>query len=168
MGEVIFNKNDIVAADKRQVQFLKNKASKTQDGKARFCLHKKLEDSLHEMIIALCKDVYVRPHKHRVKTETFHLIEGKLEVIVFNDRGELCRRIFLNKKGENSSLLCRLGKGIWHTVIPLTNFVVFHEITNGPYEGKEDSIFAPWAPEESDKPKIKEFISKISGDNEVY
>ncbi|MCF7916162.1 MAG: WbuC family cupin fold metalloprotein [Candidatus Omnitrophica bacterium] len=167
MGKVIFNKSDIIKVDKKIIQSLKDKSIEASDGKARFCLHKELGDSLHEMIIVLRKDVYVRPHKHCFKTETFHLVEGKIKIVIFNDRGKPYRKMLLNRKGKNPNLVCRLEKAIWHMVIPLTNFVVFHEITNGPYQGKEDSIFASWAPEEGNKLKIKKFISKIVGNNQT-
>jgi cupin fold WbuC family metalloprotein len=161
MGEVIFNKNDIAAVNKRYIQFLKNKASKSPDGKARFCLHKELGDSLHEMIIVLGQDVYVRPHKHVHKIESFHIIEGSFLLAIFNDRGEVVDRILVGSQSIKENYLCKLEKNIWHTIIPLTDFVVFHETTNGPYIGKDDSVFAPWAPFGEGNVEVRKFVKFV-------
>ena len=161
MGEVIFNKDNIAKLKRVNIRYLKQRAAKSLDGKVRLCLHKNLQDSLHEMIIVLRRDVYVRPHRHMFKTETFHLIEGKMRIFIFDDKGSVSNQIFMDSENKTTNFLCRLEKKIWHMVVPLTDFVVFHEITNGPYTGKGDSIFAPWSPLESNRTGIKEFIQRL-------
>ena len=39
--------------------------------------------------------------------------------------------------------------------------VIFHETTNGPFR-REDTIFAPWAPEESDEAAGARFLSSLA------
>lgn len=36
------------------------------------------------MLIVMAKGSYIRPHKHKNKSESFHIIEGLLDVIVFD------------------------------------------------------------------------------------
>ena len=55
----------------------------------------------------------------------------------------------------------RLDKGIIHTNIPVTD-IVFHEITEGPFVGKNDSVFPDWAPELDDDEGVRKFMDKIN------
>jgi len=49
-------------------------------------------------------------------------------------------------------------------IIRLSDFIVFHEITNGPFIDKSDNIFAPWSPQEEDVAGIEKFIKKLLND----
>ncbi|KPA34301.1 Cupin fold metalloprotein, WbuC family [Leptospira interrogans] len=48
----------------------------------------------------------------------------------------------------------------YHTLMIRSEWLVFLEITKGPFR-KEDTIFAPWSPEENDAEKVREFMNKI-------
>jgi cupin fold WbuC family metalloprotein len=161
MKEVIFNKKKIVKINRKKIYQLKEKALKNYSGKIRLCLHKDTQEALHEMIIVHRKDVYVRPHKHKAKTETFHVIEGSFFIIIFNDKGEITSKILMNNEKNSSNFLCRIDKDMWHMIIPITDFIVLHEITNGPYLGKRNSVFASWAPLDKEIEKVEEFIKKM-------
>jgi len=161
MSEAIFNTKDIIKLDNKDIQYLKQKAVNSSLKRVRLCLHKDIQEPLHEMIIVICKNVYIRPHKHIRKAESFHIIEGSFFLIIFDDNGGIIERILMGEDKKRKKFLCRLEKNLWHMLIPTSEFVVFHETTNGPYIGKDDSIFAPWAPEEGDNIGIKNFIGKI-------
>lgn len=161
MKEVIFNKKEIIEINDQKIQELKQKALKNFSGKVRLCLHRNIRESLHEMIIVLCKNVYIRPHKHVMKTESFHVIEGSFLLIIFDKNGKEIKRILINKEQRKNNFLCRLNRNIWHMIIPVTDFVVFHEVTNGPYIRKGSSVFASWAPKEDDHNGIEKFIESI-------
>src|SRR5204862_7175921 len=51
--------------------------------RARLCAHPNPDDPLHEMLIVLDRGTYVRPHRHAGKSESFHVIEGELDVVLF-------------------------------------------------------------------------------------
>ena len=52
----------------------------------------------NEMIIALKKGSYIRPHIHPdKKSESYHLIKGKMTVFVFDKKGTLIKK----KKNKN-------------------------------------------------------------------
>jgi hypothetical protein len=53
----------------------------------------------------------------------------------------------------------RLNKPIYHMLIIKTDFLVFHEITEGPFI-KSNTIFPEWAPIEYDKNFIASLYSK--------
>ncbi len=160
MGEVIFNKDKIIKIDKRKVSELKRKASMSLSGKIRLCLHKDIQESLHEMIIVQRKDIYVRPHKHKSKTESFHLVDGSFFIILFNSKGGVISKIFMDDKQNEANFLCRIDANIWHTIVPISDFAIFHEITKGPYIGKKDSVMAPWAPAQNSI-EAKKFINSL-------
>ncbi len=62
--EVEFIKSDIFILDNKELSLLKKKASYNKQGKYRICMHKSIEDEIHEMIIVHMSKTYVRPHKH--------------------------------------------------------------------------------------------------------
>src|SRR3990167_7180164 len=90
---VILKTDKIIEIDKKQIEDLKEKAISAPLGRARICLHQHAEDSVHEMIIAFRRDSYIIPHKHVGKSESFHIIEGKAAVIIFDELGNVERII---------------------------------------------------------------------------
>jgi len=161
MSEVIFNKDNIIKIDNKRIQDLKQKAFRNPSKKIRLCLHQTIEELLHEMIIVHCKDVYVRPHKHTKKSESFHVIEGSFFIIIFDENGRVIEKTLISREQEGYNFLCRFEKDLWHMLIPMSDFVVFHETTKGPYTGIGNSIFAPWAPKADDSIGVEKFIKKI-------
>ena len=65
--------------------------------------------------------------------------------------------------GAKDYFLCRLEKNYWHMVIPISDYVVFHETTQGPFINGKDRVFAPWSPKEGDLDKIDLFLKKVLG-----
>lgn len=117
--------------------------------RARICLHPDTSDVLHEMVIALSGETYVAPHRHSGKSESFHLLAGEIEVVVFNEEGRPVERHHLSADDPTLPRIMRLQRPVWHSVIVRTEFAVVHETTNGPFR-KEDTEFAPWAPDPTD------------------
>lgn len=113
--------------------------------RSRFCLHTNSEATVHEMMIYLRQDSYVRPHKHIAKSESFHVIEGALDVILFADDGTVLDHISLAAGDAAASFYYRLDTAIFHTVRVLTPYAIFHEVTNGPFR-REETIEADWSP----------------------
>ncbi len=147
--------------DKKYIDYLKLLASKDKEQKCTMCLHNDTRAHVHEMINVYPAKAYVRPHSHPFKTESKVIIEGKLLVIIFDDTGKISDRFIMEKDGI---FTFRLDKGIIHTNIPLTD-VIFHEIIEGPFVGKNDSVFPKWAPDISEKDKVALYMEEwCSGD----
>lgn len=161
MNEVIFNRDDIIKIDYKRISDLKVKAAQSPLKKVRLCLHKNISDTLHEMIIVICKGNYVRPHRHPNKTESFHIIDGAMTLIVFDNNGKIIDRVSMDDRKSGGCLLVKIEKDYCHMVIPLTDFVIFHETTTGPFTGIDDTVFPAWAPEDNDIAAINKFIGKI-------
>lgn len=164
--EVFYAEGTIVRVGGDDIAFLKQHAAGTQRGCARVCAHPGAEDSLHEMVIVLSKGFCVPPHRHKGKSESFHVIEGELTVVIFDDDGGVKEKIPMAPPGSDRVFYYRLSEEAYHTVIPETDFVVFHETTNGPFR-REDMEFAAWAPGENDPDEqrqdfVRNLISNIA------
>lgn len=115
-----------------------------REANVRVCLHKGPESDHHDMVILAHPDRYYRPHRHEGKSECFHVIDGVLGIFVFAEDGtvlEACRL------GPHD--LYRVEVGQYHAVMPLSQPVIFHENTPGPFQ-PGDSQFAEWAPDGAD------------------
>jgi len=159
--KVIFNTADAVKIDTELINSLKKTAAGNESRKVTLCLHKTHADGVHEMINVYPKGLYVRPHKHPIKTETKHMIEGKMIMLIFDDQGHVTDQFELAERTLGGCLAHRLEKNYFHSIVPLSDIVVFHEIINGPYTGIDDSLFPDWAPEITDQEGIKAFMGKI-------
>ena len=139
------------------IERLKSTATGDQEHKCMMCLHNDIRSHVHEIINVYPEGAYVRPHYHPFKTETKIMIEGKMQVVVFDQMGEIIDEFVMNKDGI---FIFRLDRGIIHTNIPLTD-VVFYEVIEGPYKGKDDSIFPDWAPDPTDNENVRIIMEKI-------
>ena len=120
----------------------------------RICLHPNDKAKAHNMIILERGKNIFPPHKHLAKGETFHVIKGKLKVLVFDSKGKLKVKIILK-----SNELFRLKKNSYHAVIALTDPVIYHESTSGPFLGDNNNIFPSWMPKT--KVALQRFYSKL-------
>ena len=147
--EVFYADAPVVKVTAETIAFLKARATGNRRRRARLCAHPGTEDALHEMLIVHAKHAYVPPHKHIGKSESFHIIEGRLKVVLFDDGGNKTDEIAMGDVASGRTFFYRLSEARFHTVIPETDWVVFHEVTNGPFD-RADTLFAPWAPGEDD------------------
>lgn len=159
--EIFYSPDAISKVSRKDIDFLKAKAANNRRKRARLCCHKDTVDPLHEMLIVHVKGAYVRPHKHLGKSESFHIIEGKLKVIIFNEIGDISEVINMAEYNTGEKFYYRLSDAYFHTVVPESEFVVFHEVTNGPFR-KEDAIFAPWAPVEEALVEQKKYLVELN------
>lgn len=143
MSTVIRNNQDTIYIDRKKLEELKILAQKDPNKRARICLHKNDEEMVQEMIIAFCKDSYIRPHRHIDKSESYHIIEGRIEIIFYNDNGIEIDKVILSDKMDEHPFLFRISNSDWHTVVPKSDFVIIHEVTKGPFN-KNSSEFADW------------------------
>ena len=85
--EVFYPKRtEIIEVAKQDIDYLIQAGQNNTRNRARYCTHSSAEDDVHEMIIYIKKDTYIRPHKHIGKTESFLLIDGEVCPIVLQPR----------------------------------------------------------------------------------
>lgn len=139
---------DVAVVGPEAVRWLKEQALGTRRRRMRLCAHPGPDDLLHEMLIVHPRAAYVPPHKHPGKSESFHVVDGRLTVFLFDESGAIVRTIPMGAGDPDRAFYYRLSEPLYHTVVPESDLVVFHEVTNGPFR-REDTVFAPWAPADS-------------------
>ena len=158
--EVYYSDDEIIKLSQKDIADFKTKAVANERERARLCSHRDVDDTLHEMVIIHTKGTYVRPHKHVHKSESFHVIEGRVDVIIYDESGNIANVIEMGNYASGLYFYYRLNDPLYHTLLIHSDFLVFHETTNGPFI-RENTIFAPWAPEEKNTAAVKKFMDEL-------
>ena len=122
----------------------------------RICLHQKSSDNHHDMIILQQKKNYYKPHKHLRKGETYHMIQGSMTCVLFNDKGKISKAINLKK-----NQIFRVPKNTFHTMIPRSTYTIYHESKPGPFVKNLDSIIPRWIKKYSNKSNLEFELKKF-------
>jgi cupin fold WbuC family metalloprotein len=145
--EVFYSDNSIVKVASHEIGYLKDQAMAQPRLRSRLCTHPDVENTLHEMLIVHTKETYVRPHMHINRSESFHVIEGEMDVILFDDLGQIQQVIGMAPYPSNKVFYYRLNQELFHSLIIRSDIAVFHEVTNGPFD-PISTVFPDWAPEQ--------------------
>ena len=159
--EVYVAEEPIVRVGADEVAFVKEQASKSRRGRARICAHRSNDDPLHEMIIAISSASYIRPHRHIDKAESFHIVEGSVDVAIFDESGAVVDVIALGEPGSGRDFYYRLSGSGFHTLLIRSQLLVIHEVTNGPFDPSR-TIFAPFAPPEDEPDAARDYMKRVS------
>ena len=162
--EVLYSGIPITTVNQSDIDLLKQLSSRNPRKRIRLCAHDSPDDGLHEMLIVHERSAYVRPHKHPGKTESTHIIEGLVDVVVFDDGGQIESIIRMGDYASGREFYYRMATPVFHTLIIRSDILVFHETTNGPFD-RNDTVFAPWAPEDGDVDSVSTFMADL--DNKV-
>jgi cupin fold WbuC family metalloprotein len=151
----------VVSVGAAEILALKQEAQNSNRKRARLCSHLSSEDTLHQMLLVIQRESYVRPHRHKNKVESFHMIEGEMDVLIFNDQAQVVEKISMSAYPKPAGVfMYRLNKSLYHTLIIHTPSVVFHEITEGPFV-PDQTDFAGWAPLETDHEKAQQWLNNL-------
>lgn len=162
--EVFIALDRIVTVGSDAVTFVKAQALANDRKRARICAHRTSVDPLHEMLIAITPDSYIRPHRHRDKSESFHIVEGAVDVIVFDEAGGVSKIVALGAPNSERDFFYRLEPGVFHTLVIRTPILVVHEVTNGPFS-PDQTEFATWAPADDQVSEAKDYMQRIAALN---
>jgi cupin fold WbuC family metalloprotein len=155
-SEVFYTDESIVNISIGIIKELKKKMTLFGNNRIRLCTHKAKEELLHEMVIIHTNKCYVRPHKHINKIESITVLEGKAKIIIFNDNGSIFKEQIVGEAKSGRVFYHRMNVEKYHMFIIQSDFFVFHEVTQGPFDTKH-TIFPDWAPKEYNQ----EFIDKL-------
>ncbi len=150
----------IVTVSRDMIETLKDAARRSPLKRARFCAHPDNHNPIHEMLIALIRDTYICPHKHPGKSESFHVIDGQADVVIFEEDGAIARIIHLGDYHSGRPFYYRMARPCFHTLIVRSDFLIIHETTNGPFRGG-DCQFAPWAPKENEPTLWPDYLTTL-------
>ena len=157
--EVFLATGGIVQVRAEDVALVKQKGTTNARKRARLCAHPGPDDKLHEMLIVLDRGTYIRPHRHSGKAESFHIIEGELDVVIFHDDGSIREVVRMGPYSSGKAFYYRIMDPCYHSVLIHTPYALFLETTNGPFN-RGDTEFAPWSPAEGE-PGVASFVEKI-------
>ena len=135
--EVFYSTQPILTVTSELISKMKLMADRNPSGKVRICAHPRPEDPLHEMLLVLKRTVRFKHHLHLKKSESFHVIEGRLNVEIFDAEGSLTRTIEMGDYSSGLAFFYRLNAERFHTVTPVSDYVVYHETTQGPFDPEQ-------------------------------
>ena len=98
---------------------------------------------------------------HLNKIESVHVIEGLVDVVLFDEEGTVTEIIRMGDLSSGRKFYYRMAAPSYHTLFIVSELLVFHEITNGPFR-RPDTVFAPWAPDEGDTAGQVEFMGRLA------
>jgi len=55
----------------------------------------------------------------------------------------------------------RVGARMYHAVLPLTPWVIYHESKPGPFLGEADCVYPAWAPDGQDAGAVAAYTSML-------
>ena len=140
--------------DGKLLDFIKKNFKKFKKD-LRICMHPNSAANHHDMIILQQRSNSYPPHKHLKKGETYHMILGKMGCVLFNNNGKVKKMCVLKK-----SDIFRVPKKTYHTMLPISKYVIYHESKIGPFHKKTDSIFPKWV-KNYNKSRYLNKLSKI-------
>jgi cupin fold WbuC family metalloprotein len=128
---------------------------------ARVCLHANYKDTLQDMVLIQHSKNFYPPHKHSNRYDTYHILEGCLGVVIFDNKGQVVKTYKLKK-----NFFYKTPKNKYHLTLPLTTKVVYHEYRSGSFDRKTNCIFPNWAPDKINaKYEFKQKIIKRLNEN---
>lgn len=111
-------------------------------------LHVSPDAAVQRLFIATEPDTYIRPHRHPEahKWELLLVLAGRLDLLVFDDSGNVTDRIILE---PDQTRLVELSPGTWHSYVCRESGTVVLEVKEGAYIATAEKDFASWAPPEN-------------------
>jgi glucose-6-phosphate isomerase len=139
-NNVIYENSNIFILNEDKLNHLKNLALSNPQKRSRICLHSNHEASVQEMIIVAHISTQIGAHKHPYnKAESYHMIEGELLINIYNELGLFQEQIILYS--DSFPRMYRIDGNIWHEPIPKTDWVIYHEVYQGPFNKSCDVTY---------------------------
>ena len=166
MKDIIQNNSIIATYNSRIISKLKKLADNSLNQRSRAIIHLTRNSKVNEMIIVLKKNSYLRPHSHpNNKTEAYHVIEGKMNVCIFDKKGKIHQVIKMGNVKSGLKFYYRMNKPIFHMPMAISKYCVYHEVYSGPFDKEKDVKYCDWSPKENEKEKVKIFLKNIKTKN---
>ena len=88
------------------------------------------------------------------------VIDGEVDYIMFNNEGRVDNVVKMGNFESKKPFYQTIRKDKFHTLIIKSEWLVFLEITNGPFD-KDNIVYAEWSPKESNTLSVEVFLNKI-------
>jgi dTDP-4-dehydrorhamnose reductase len=157
---VYYSPYSLPLVDSGLIEFLKQVARTCPLRRARFCAHLTPDAEQHDMLIVTHCDSYVAPHRHMGKSETFVVLEGSADLILFDESGAVEKVVKMGAPASGRPFFYRMPPRQYHSLAMDSELLVFLENTKGPFrlDGREN---ASWAPDFNDAENGRAFIASI-------
>lgn len=111
-------------------------------------IHESPDAAVQRLFLAFEPGTYIRPHRHPQahKWELFILLQGELDVLLFNDAGEVVERIPLFAA---STRVVEIPANTWHSYVSKKSGTLALEIKQGAYLPSREEDFLSMAPAEN-------------------
>lgn len=150
---------DVFVLKTKYIDLLKKKADKSKNKSYRILFHKNNKHLTHEMMICFKKNAVIPVHKHPInRSESYHILQGSMNVYFFEDDGKPYGFINLSKK--NNQIFYRLSCSKFHLLVPNSKYLVYHETVTGPFLTNKDIIYPKWGSKFNTSEKINLFLKK--------
>ncbi|UAA39534.1 WbuC family cupin fold metalloprotein [Paraneptunicella aestuarii] len=158
---VLYNDEEICTLTKDDLAELSELGLATKEQRTRLCVHEEPGSLVHEMFIIHTNDTYVRPHRHRTKSESFQVLEGEASLVLFDDNGQVQRVVSLGGLASGKTFYFKMPALVWHMLVIHSKVLVFKEVTQGPFDS-EDCEFPDWAPTGRHCDEVPEYMQTIN------
>ena len=158
-ANVFVSDSKIVEVDPSIVETLRRAVTDAPLKRVRLNAHAGPGEIVQEMILAVARDSYIAPHKHPGKSESFHIVAGEVDVVLFDDDGHIQEILRLGDFSSGKAFYYRTSQPYFHAVVVRSDVAIFHETTNGPFI-KEETLFAPWAPS-AEGPEADTYLARL-------
>jgi cupin fold WbuC family metalloprotein len=121
-------------------------------------LHEGPQAAIQRLAVKLRRGTYIRPHRHPQRWELGLVLQGRMDLVLFDDSGALTERVTMTP--VQGTLAMELPAGTWHSYVCVSDAATFFEVKEGPYDPAL-SEFAPWSPAEgaADAAKYLEWMA---------
>ena len=141
MPSVIFANDSSATIGPKEIARLKQMADVDPERRSRHCLHENHDDPVQEMVIVMRHESEVAPHRQSGKRKSYYVLEGAMAVVFFDGAAQVAQRVDMSTAGSGHPFVYRFDASEWHTVIPQTQYVVYVETIEGPYQASGTDWF---------------------------
>lgn len=111
------------------------------------------------MFIAFSKGSYLAASKHLGKDESVDVLEGRADVVIFDEASEITDIISVGDPSTGLPFYFRTPHERYHAWIVRSDVFAIHETTEGPFRST-DTVLAPWSPSNVDDPNTVPMYQK--------
>ena len=132
--------DSIYSVNSNLINQLLELANENDANNVRICLHKSGDAIFQQMLIYEKRGVYYPPHTHKNRSETHIVIKGSLELFILDQYGSVLETHLNSEHDQN---ITTVASAIPHLTRPISEYVIYLEIKNGPHTPFDDDCFIP-------------------------
>ncbi len=127
---------------------LSNEARESDRKRANINVHESPDASVQRLFISTNPDTYIRPHRHSqpYKWEFFTVLDGEMDLLIFDHNGNILQRIELS---ENAVRSVEIPPNIWHSYVCKKTGTLALEVKEGAYIPNLEEDLYPFSPAEN-------------------